>query len=174
MLIIGIDPGITGAVARLNVGGPLRITVHDTPFETAKGKKNKKTGKYNIKKIYLPSAMSALLSWLQKSDSDIHAYIEKVASMPGQGVVSMFNFGMGYGIWIGILAALKIPYTMVTPQAWKKVLMQGIKDKDAARGRACQLFPMMANELNYKKDIGRADSLLIAEYGRRTFRGNDA
>jgi hypothetical protein len=83
----------------------------------------------------------------------------------------MFGFGKGYGMWIGIVAALEIPYTLVTPQAWKKELMQGIKDKDAGRLRAMQLFPAYNEWLVRKRDIGRADALLIAEYGRRQLKG---
>ena len=79
----------------------------------------------------------------------------------------MFNFGKGFGLWLGILAGLGIPHTLVTPQAWKKEMMQGMGDKDAARIRAQELFPHCVDSLSRKKDIGRADALLIAEYGRR-------
>lgn len=171
MLIIGIDPGITGAVAAINIDyNNNKPKVKDTPVEVVKSGRKKKT-------VYLESAMFQALTDLafNQPNNDIHVFMEKVGAMPGQGVTSMFNFGMGYGIWKGILAALQWPYTLVTPQAWKKVLMQGIQDKDAARGRACQLFPMMAQELSRKKDIGRADALLIACYGQhQIFRGNDA
>jgi len=152
-VIIGIDPGQTGAVAII---GDDRCYVLDTPTETVKKGKGTKTE-------YLPAEMVQML----KGFKNAHCFIEKVGAMPGQGVTSMFNFGKGFGLWIGILAALEIPYTLVTPQAWKKAMMQGIGDKDAARGRAQQLFPSKSKELSRKKDIGRADALLIAEYGRR-------
>lgn len=171
MLIIGIDPGITGAAAALDTNysfaDPEYSEVMDTPTEIVKSGRKKKTA-------YLESAMFQRLADLALNHPDIHVFMEKVGAMPGQGVTSMFNFGMGYGIWKGILAALQWPYTLVTPQAWKKVLMQGIKDKDAARGRACQLFPKMAQELSRKKDIGRADALLIAYYGRRLIDFNNS
>ena len=154
-MIIGIDPGQTGAVAILY--GDSGVTIWDTPTEIVKKGKGTKTE-------YLPAEMAALLYVLP---SGCHCYLEKVGAMPGQGVTSMFNFGKGYGLWIGILAALNIPYTLVTPQAWKKDIMAGQSDKDAARGRAQQLFPKVASQLSRKKDIGRADALLIAEYGRR-------
>lgn len=151
--IVGIDPGQTGAVAFIIGQG---VELFDTPVEMVKKGKTNKTE-------YMPSAMADILR-----DKKIdHVFIEKVGAMPGQGVTSMFGFGKGFGLWIGILAALQIPYTLVTPQAWKKVLMQGVSDKDAARGRSQQLFPAVANQLSRKKDIGRADALLIAEYGRR-------
>jgi len=155
-MIIGIDPGQTGAVAVILGNGAVHL--HDTPTESVKKGKGNKTE-------YLPSAMADIIADYEKHD--IHVFLESVHSMPGQGVSSTFNFGKGYGIWIGILAALNIPYTLVTPQAWKKVMMLGNSDKDAARGRAQQLFPESSKELSLKKHIGRADALLIAEYGRR-------
>lgn len=95
--------------------------------------------------------------------------IENVHSMPGQGVASSFSFGYGLGLWVGIVVALEIPYEMVTPQRWKGVMMNGQgKEKDAARYRAQQLFPTIADQLARKKDDGRAEALLIAEYGRRS------
>lgn len=154
-MIIGIDPGQTGAVAAIYPTGG-HVVLVDAPVEMVKKGKGSKTE-------YLPAEMARIISEFSPS----HCYIEKVGAMPGQGVTSMFNFGKGYGLWIGILAALGIPYTLVTPQAWKKEIMQGVGDKDAARGRAQQLFPSMASQLSRKKDIGRADALLIAEYGRR-------
>ena len=120
MLIIGIDPGKTGAVAKLfcNIEGVTFASVHDTPYIDD----------------YDEDGMARLLG----DEDETHVFLEKVGAMPGQGVVSMFNFGKGYGIWRGILGALYRPRTFVTPQAWKKEMMQGIKDKDAARPRAIQ------------------------------------
>lgn len=158
MYYIGIDPGQTGAIAVINSKKEI-ATIYDTPtMQAIKGKK--------YKTEYLPAEMVSVLSSYPKELC--HVFIEKVGAMPGQGVTSMFNFGKGFGIWIGILAALELPHTFVTPQAWKKLLMQGMADKDAARIRAQELFPQSIVLLNRKKDIGRADALLIAEYGRRT------
>jgi len=158
MIIVGIDPGLTGAVAILSPHGQLDVAVYDCPItQVVKGKSKKNE--------YLPYAMAELLAGLPPDST--HVYIEKVGAMPGQGVTSMFNFGKGFGLWIGIIAALKLPVTFVTPQAWKKELMAGMRDKDAARIRAMELFPDMSEQLKRKKDIGRADALLIAEYGRR-------
>lgn len=159
-MIIGIDPGITGAVAFINAGG---VTATDTPsHEVKSGKKTKQD--------YLPAQMAGILAPFSGKPG-VHCFIEKVGAMPGQGVTSMFNFGKGFGLWLGILSALKIPFTLVTPQVWKKEIMQGMGDKDAARIRAQQLFPAKVQELSRKKDIGRADAILIAEYGRRTMGG---
>jgi crossover junction endodeoxyribonuclease RuvC len=158
MTIIGIDPGQTGAVAAIFPDG--KVMLIDTPTEIQKKGKGSKTE-------YLPSNMAGVLRPLLNDPFGVHCYIEKVGAMPGQGVTSMFGFGKGFGLWLGILAALNIPYTLVTPQAWKKLMMMGQSDKDAARGRAQQLFPHVAGLMTRKKDIGRADALLIAEYGRR-------
>lgn len=99
---------------------------------------------------------------------EVHAFIEKVGAMPGQGVTSMFSFGYGFGVWMGILAALKIPHTLVTPQAWKKEMFAGYDKDTDSRVIARRLFPVQTEEsLSRKKDHGRADALLIAEYGRR-------
>ena len=77
----------------------------------------------------------------------------------------MINYGVGYGIWIGILAALNIPYTEVHPVTWKSKIMAGMgKEKDASIARAKQLYPTA--DLSLKKHHGRADALLIAHFGR--------
>jgi crossover junction endodeoxyribonuclease RuvC len=96
-------------------------------------------------------------------------FLEKVSAMKGQGVTSMFSFGTNYGTWLGIIAAFHFPYTLVTPQAWKKAMMEGMdkSNDDGDRQRALQLFPEMGVHLARKKDDGRADALLICEYGRR-------
>lgn len=160
MIYIGIDPGIFGSVAVINEH--CTVTLIDTPtIEIKKGKSKKN--------VYSEAEMAAVLRTY--CNLDVHVFMEKVNAMPGQGVTSMFNFGMSFGIWKGILAALSLPYTLITPQSWKKELMQGIKDKDASRIRAQQLFPQCIDKLNRKKDIGRSDALLIAEFGRRSMKG---
>lgn len=78
----------------------------------------------------------------------------------------MFQLGLGVGLWEGILGALRIPYMKVAPATWK-TKMGVIKHPDASRITALELFPQVEDELARKKDNGRADSLLLAEYGRR-------
>lgn len=160
MTIIGIDPGITGAVAIMQLG--FGVSIYDTPVAVMK----KSNGKN--KTDFLAKNMADILKGYESSDC--HAFLEQVGSMPGQGVSSTFGFGKGYGMWIGILAALNIPYSLVTPQAWKKQFMLGKCDKDDSRIRAIELFPACSKELARKMDIGRADALLIAEYGRRSLK----
>jgi len=155
MIVIGIDPGLTGAVAV--IFAPENVALFDAPTQRVKVNKSEKSE-------LLPLEMADYLRQV-KTQGRCHCFLESVHAMKDQGVTGMFNFGKGFGMWIGILAALEIPHTFVTPQAWKKALMQGVKDKDAARGRAQQLFPAATSQLSRKKDIGRADALLIAKYG---------
>ena len=121
------------------------------------------------KREYNYAEISNILRWWKNNVDDIHVGLEKVHAMPGQGVTSMFSMELGYGMWLGLLAAFDIPHTLVTPQAWKKVMMSGMgKEKDASRIRALQLYPHLSNDLKLKKHHGRADALLIAEYIKRT------
>jgi len=158
MLVIGIDPGKTGALAVIKHEPkevPVVYAVYDTPLFD---------GNYDIFEMYrLVSNFVGLTT--------AHFIIEKVHSMPGQGVASMFNFGMGYGIWQGIIASTGCPLTYVAPQTWKKALMEGMKEKDDARLRVKELFPKACDLVYRKKDTGRADAILIAEYGRRQLYG---
>lgn len=154
---IGIDPGATGAIASLS---PTGITFIDCP-----------TIKQNGKTKPNPTLMASELSQLVTPNSII--IIENVHAMPNQGTVSMFSFGMGYGVWLGIIAALNIPVEFVTPQCWKKYYNLG-PDKEASRAAALQLFPSQANELKLKKHHGRAEALLLAEYLRRKLSVNAA
>ena len=153
MIYIGIDPGLDGAITVREDGV---ISIFDTPTLTIKrGKKNKRLcdahGMANILKTYI--------------GKDVHVALEKVHSMPGQGVASMFSMGEGLGIWKGLVAMAGFKITHITPQSWKKKLMQGMgKEKDAARVRAIELFPDMYEQLKRKKDHGRADALLLSEY----------
>lgn len=152
-IIIGIDPGLDGAIA---IREDEKISLFDTPtLEIRNGKKKKRLcdtqGMVHILKPYI--------------DKDTHVGLEKIHSMPGQGVASMFSMGEGFGIWKGLIAMAGFKLTLVTPQAWKKKMMHGMgKEKDAARVRAIELFPNMYMELKRKKDHGRADALLLSEY----------
>lgn len=156
--VIGIDPGLDGAVAWRS-GVDNTVTVADTPTLTVQGASGKRR-EYNL------VVMRGLLKGMTFDGTK--AYIELVHAMPGQGVRSMFTMGYGSGAWEGLLAGLGIPYERVTPQRWKKLMLadQG-KDKDAARFKAIQLFPDHAHLFARNKDDGRADATLIAEYGRR-------
>ena len=163
---IGIDPGVTGAVAAIFENE--NVLIFDAP--TAQVKSGKRT-----RTEFLPHEMAAMLKGFIGDDLQPQVVIEKVSAMPGQGVTSMFNFGTGWGMWIGICAALDLPYRFVTPNEWKKEMMSGMgKDKDASVVQAQRLFPDAAHLLQRPKRgggvmllNGRADSLLIAAWGRK-------
>ena len=95
--------------------------------------------------------------------------LERVSAMPGQGVVSMFTFGTGYGWLQGVLAAYGIPYELVRPQQWKKEF--GITaDKNSSIAVCKRLFPnvtLRANDRCRTDHDGMAEALLMAEYARR-------
>lgn len=147
-LIIGIDPGLEGALAFIDTSGNgmLAACVEDMPVAGG-------------------HVDPAVLAHLLAEKRNAHAFIEQVNSF-GMGRKSAFTFGHGVGAVLGVLAALGIPYTEVTPAAWKKTY--GLRrDKNASRAAALKLFPSLAGDLRRAKDDGRAEALLIAEYGRR-------
>lgn len=149
---IGIDPGVSGAIALIGLHGELHH-VFDMPTMTLTGTRQQVNAAELAKMLY---------PW--KHYVGMTAYLEQVSAMPGQGVSSMFGFGTSYGIVQGVLGALQIPVCLVTPQAWKK--RAGIppkSEKDKARAIAQQLYPQAP--LARKKDIGRADAILIARFG---------
>jgi crossover junction endodeoxyribonuclease RuvC len=155
---VGIDPGLTGAIAVLAPDGAL-VALCDTPVLTlmvARGTKH----------VYDVPGMVALLQ--PYAGAGLHVVIEESQAMPGQGVRSMFTCGLGMGIWLGVLAALKFPYTRVRPQIWKRALGLS-KDKEQARLRAQQLYP--SADLRLRRHHGRAEALLLAWYGRQAGQG---
>lgn len=152
MIIIGIDPGLSGAVAFYDTVTK-DIEIHDMP--TVEVTRNGKA------KRELSAAMLSEILTSRKADG---AFLERVNAMAGQGVSSVFSFGRSSGIVEGILAAYDIPTTLVTPQAWQKAVGQR-GGKDGSRERAMQLFPAQAALFSRKKDDGRSDAALIAYYG---------
>lgn len=163
---IGIDPGLEGAAVKIYGGYTAFL---DTPIlhTTDSTKRNRR--------IYDEAQMAKVLRDLTEpntphfqGEDGVIAVIEQVHSMPKQGVASSFTFGMGYGIWLGILAALRIPYVRVTPQRWKKeVMMDGPKTDQAVIAFATRLYPTVSQELRTPRGkllLGRADALLIAHW----------
>ncbi len=148
---IGIDPGMTGAFAIISDDG-INIVV-DTPIlQVGSGKKIRR--EYNVR---------GMADMLKTYTGEAIIGIESVHSMPDQGVASSFNFGKGFGIWLGIIGMRHFPYHLIPPQRWKKTMLDGMgKEKDASRLRAIQLFPHVS--LALKKHHGRAEALLIAYY----------
>lgn len=140
--ILGIDPGISGAVA-FYFPNENRVSVYDTPVA---GNQVDGAGLAHLISKYAPDA----------------AMIEAVHSMPGQGVSSTFKFGMAYGIAIGTVAASMIPYQLVSPQRWKKHFRL-TADKDESRALAIRLWPENQG-FSRKKDNGRAEAALLARF----------
>ena len=152
MSIVGIDPGLAGAVAVLDANGTLDALA-DTPTLVLKVQRG-------TRQVYDVPGMAALLR--PYAGLHVHVCVEESQPMPGQGSRSMFTTGYGYGLWLGILASLALPYTSVRPSVWKRALALG-KDKETSRLRAMQLFP--GADLRLKKHHGRAEALLLAYYG---------
>jgi crossover junction endodeoxyribonuclease RuvC len=151
MIFIGIDPGVSGAIAIISHDG---VTFHDMPVLEVK---KKQTLDY--------AGLATILR--PYSGATAFTAVELVCAMPGQGVSSMFKFGQCYGAVLATLAALQIPYELVTPPVWKRAYRLVGCEKDESRAAALRLFPRCAGDLKLKKHHGRADALLMAEYLRR-------
>ena len=152
-MIIGIDPGQTGALAFLEQGKVVALV--DMPVMARTHGKGQQVDPYTLATLILEHGGARATNVL----------MEQVAAMPGQGVSSTFNFGEAVGIVKGVLGALRLPIRMVIPQRWKKRAGITGKDKDTARTLAIQMYPEVAGELTRKKDVGRADAILIARFG---------
>ena len=155
MLIIGIDPGITGSICFFQDGKI--IDVIEMP-NMPEGKKNKK--QVNGAQIYYE--ISSRINDINKED--IKVIIEQVSAMPGQGVTRMFNFGQSFGILKGICSAMQLPMYFVRPTKWKKYFNLINSEKDASRTKAIEVFPYFSSELSRKKDSNKADAILIASF----------
>ena len=161
MLIIGIDPGISGSICFFQDGKI--IDVVEMP-NMAEGKKNKK--QVNGAQIFFE--ISSRIKDIKKKD--IKVVIEQVSAMPGQGVTSMFNFGQSFGILKGICSAMQLPMYFVRPAKWKKYFNLINSEKDASRTRAIEIFPYFSSQLSRKKDSNKADAILIASFYYETFK----
>lgn len=151
MIVIGIDPGLTGAIAALRDGAVMALA--DLPT-MANGK-----GKSKVKRQINPATLIFMLSRFKGTDAV--CCVERVASMPGQGVAGIFSFGHTCGCIFASCAANGLPVEMVTPRIWKKFYNLG-KDKDVTRTKAIELYPL--KKLARKKDHNRAEAILIARW----------
>ncbi|MDA9759229.1 crossover junction endodeoxyribonuclease [Candidatus Pelagibacter sp.] len=161
MLIIGIDPGISGSICFLENGKILDVI--EMPIMTD-GKKNKK--QVNGSQVY--NEISKRIKQFEKNQ--IRVVIEHVSAMPGQGVTSMFNFGQSFGILKGICTAMQLPMYFVRPAKWKKYFNLLNSEKDASRTRAIEIFPYFSSQLSRKKDSNKADAILIASFYHETYK----
>ena len=153
MIIIGIDPGISGAISILE--NKKILEVYDTPT-MIDGKKNKK----QINRAQVTNIIKERL----KDGKEVIVVVEHVNAMPGQGVTSMFNFGQSFGVIKGICAALGLPIYFVRPSKWKKHFNLIKTNKDASRTKVIEAYPEISSKLHRKKDSNRADAILIALY----------
>ena len=161
MLIIGIDPGISGSICFFQDGKIVDVVEMPTMIE---GKKNKK--QVNGSQIF--NEISEKIKKLDKKE--IKVVIEQVSAMPGQGVTSMFNFGQSFGILKGICSAMQLPMYFVRPAKWKKYFNLINSEKDASRTRAIEIFPYFSGQLSRKKDSNKADAILIASFYYETYK----
>lgn len=145
--ILAIDPGLDGAWALIVGGTP--FACGDIPT-SGEGKQRRVQGR--------------LLGDVIGSLRPDRAIIEQVGARPGQGVSSMFRFGMAYGAAIAVCQTEGLPLTLVTPGVWKRHFSLIGKDKEASRQRALDLAPGLATQLKRKKDAGRAEAILIGLY----------
>ena len=164
MLIIGIDPGISGSICFFKDGKILDAIEMPTMTD---GKKNKR--QVNGSQIYneIKKKIDAV------SEEDTRVVIEHVTAMPGQGVTSMFNFGQSFGILKGICSAMRLPMYFVRPAKWKKYFSLINSEKDASRTRAIEIFPYFSSQLSKKKDSNKADAILIASFYYETYKIKD-
>ena len=161
MLIIGIDPGISGSICFFEDGKILDVVEMPTMTE---GKKNKR-------QVNGPQVYNEISKRIKKIDKkDIRVIIEQVSAMPGQGVTSMFNFGQSFGILKGMCSAMQLPMYLIRPAKWKKYYNLINSEKDASRTKAIEIFPYYSSNLSKKKDVNKADAILIASYYYETFR----
>ena len=164
MLIIGIDPGLSGSICFFEDGKILDVIEMPT---MAEGKKNKK--QVNGAQVY--NEIFIRISKIEKQN--IKVVIEQVSAMPGQGVTSMFNFGQSFGILKGICSAMQLPIFFVRPAKWKKYFNLINSEKDASRTRAIEIFPYFSSQLSKKKDSNKADAILISSFYYETYKIED-
>ena len=153
MLIIGIDPGITGAICFFE--DRKIIGLIEMP-NMAAGKKNKR----QVNGAQVTNIIRERLN----DDKEIVVVVEHVNAMPGQGVTSMFNFGQSFGVIKGVCSALNLPIYFVRPTKWKKHFNLIKTNKDASRTKVIEVYPNISGKLSRKKDSNKADAILIARY----------
>ena len=153
MKIIGIDPGLSGAIAVLH--NKKVINMYDMPV-MAEGKKNKR----QLNSSQLVNIIKENIN----EDEEAIVVVEQVNAMPGQGVTSMFNFGQTFGAIKGVCAALKLPIFFVRPSKWKKHFELINSSKDSSRTKVIEMYPTLSGQLAKKRDVNKSDAILIAKF----------
>ena len=158
MLVIGIDPGISGSICFFKDGKVVDII--EMP-NMAEGKKNKR----QVNGAQVTNIIKERLN----QDKEVVVVVEHVNAMPGQGVTSMFNFGQSFGVIKGICSALSLPIYFVRPMKWKKHFNLIKTNKDASRTKVIEIYPEISSKISKKKDSNKADAILIARYFNDTY-----
>ena len=153
MIIIGIDPGVSGAISILEEKKVIEIFDMPTMID---GKKNKRQVN--------GSQVANIIKENLHNNKETIVVVEQVNAMPGQGVTSMFNFGQSFGVIKGVCAALSLPIYFVRPTKWKKHFNLIKTNKDASRTKVIEVYPEISSKLSRKKDSNKADAILIARY----------
>ena len=153
MKIIGIDPGLSGAIAVMH--DKKVINLYDMPV-MAEGKKNKR-------QLNSSQLVNIIKENINENEETI-VVVEQVNAMPGQGVTSMFNFGQTFGAIKGVCAALKLPIFFVRPSKWKKHFELINSSKDASRTKVIEMYPTLSGQLARKRDVNKSDAILIAKF----------
>ena len=153
MIIVGIDPGLSGAIAILENNKVLKL--FDMPV-MAEGKKNKR-------QLNSAQLVNIIRENIKKNEEAV-VVVEQVNAMPGQGVTSMFNFGQTFGAIKGVCAALELPIFFVRPSKWKKHFELINSSKDSSRTKVIEMYPSLSGQLTKKKDVNKTDAILIARF----------
>ena len=162
MRILGIDPGLSGAIAILE--DKKVVGIFEMPV-MAEGKKNKR----QLNSAQLVNIIKENIG----NNDETAVVVEQVNAMPGQGVTSMFNFGQTFGAIKGVCAALELPIFFVRPSKWKKHFELINSSKDSSRTKAIEMYPYLSNQLSKKKDVNKSDAILIARFYNDTRLNND-
>lgn len=158
MIFIGIDPGLSGAIASVDERGELQA-VEDMPV-MANGK-----GASKVKNQVNAAALRDILMGLKAKTTQCVVGLERISSMPGQGVASMFSMGDSFGSIRAVVACCDIRLEVLSSRTWKNHFKL-TADKEQSRAKAIQLFPAAAASLSRIKDHNRAESILLASYLR--------
>ena len=162
MKIIGIDPGLSGAIAVFE--NNIVLSIFDMPV-MHEGKKNKR-------QLNSAQLVKLLKDNISKNE-EISVVIEQVNAMPGQGVTSMFNFGQSFGVLKGICSAMQLSVYFIRPVKWKKYFNLINSEKDASRTKAIEIFPYFSSQLSKKKDSNKADAILISSFFYETYKSEE-
>jgi len=161
MYVLGIDPGLDGAIALLDLDGELHDVI-DMPLHTT-GKRANGNPKRQVDDA---KVRDILFNWM--NDDILLGAIERVQSAPGGGATSMFTFGEGFGLVKGVMRGLNIPYEQITPAKWKTHYQLG-RDKGTSLDVARQMWPHFSDSFKFKKNDGRAEAALIGLYAATEF-----